>query len=110
VNRGAGRLGQSAWIPRASKMASPSPCGALPLRVYEPMWAPCDLDLHEVDAAGVRGERPVPAELVLLLGPGMWERSGKATDGQVSRDVTVDDAFDDERGQEGKRRESRSIP
>jgi hypothetical protein len=34
----------------------------------------------------------------------MWKRSGKATDGH-SRDVTVDDAFDDERGQEGKRRE-----
>jgi hypothetical protein len=39
----------------------------------------------------------------------MWECPGKATDGQVWRDVTADDAFDDEWGQEGKRREKSDV-
>jgi hypothetical protein len=37
----------------------------------------------------------------------MWERPGKTTDGQVWRDITADDAFDDEGRQEGKRRRKR---
>ena len=63
---------------------------------------------------GRRGRGTCPArlgaaELVLLLAPATRKRSRKATDGQVWRDVTADDAFDDEPGQEGKRREKSDV-